>query len=54
MNELLGYIMGFLPVLVRVLGLVMASPIFGAEGTGSGQDWLVSGYSYGTLPSITC
>ena len=32
MNELLGYIMGFLPVLVRVLGLVMASPIFGGRG----------------------
>jgi flagellar biosynthetic protein FliR len=32
MDELLGYVIGFLPVLVRVSGLVMASPIFGGRG----------------------
>lgn len=32
MDELLGYVIGFWPVLVRVSGLVMASPIFGGRG----------------------
>jgi len=31
-DSLVGYIIGFLPVLVRVSGLVMASPLFGGRG----------------------
>ncbi|NMB23903.1 MAG: flagellar type III secretion system protein FliR [Firmicutes bacterium] len=54
MNQIVDYVVGFLPILVRISGLVMASPIFGGKGVPSqvkiGLSLVTALVLYPTLP----
>lgn len=56
MDELVGHVVGFLPVLVRVSGLVMALPLFGGRGVPAqvkiGLAFVTALVLYPTLPDI--